>query len=968
MLRYFFLRLGFIAASLLPLTMYPIAAADSVANLPSRALDFQYLPVTSKPSKTTYFSSPIDDVADIRLKALDQKGHYLALPHTESYHTSVVGLWDVRPQRLLAKIALSAGHKPQALSFSPDGDYLVIESDYLATESTKAVVSIVDWRNGKLVQQLANRSFNSEQAFTAAGVLNVWNSHSKQFERWQLVEEGVYERLGDPVSLPKQEKTMVFKQALSLEDSVVLIFHHMPETAYYVYNIKANQVRIKRFTSQDWRTQKDKVLKTVRTEQNVDLDFLTEKSHQVPLSWPEPAFKLPDQSVKQLYAGIYLPGTLKDFGLLDSYDLTREVGNLPPQNYLTLPEGWGSYALSQDGRYLVYGSGSSVQEGIVTWDLQNLKPVSQWQDQAFSSSSVHFTTKVDFNSDEKWLITTQPATVESAPCLECEAVTSVWTWPQGERRYVIPKQDRVENQVIFADDTLYRLIKGGWVEQWDLNSGQLLATLTPIVDDDAESIRYEDHFLVGNAQDQLIWSRSTSDDYGEGTETFWLEIWDAHNKERLHRIAFEDDWRATYIAPYQLAVMTAYGELSVWDTRRGERIKLLSEARRGDGSRYAQYGDWVLYNGENRLASGVTFVTGDKGVTIWDTEQGKVVKQIDACERLRNARGQTYPVAFQGNTLVTRSNCLDNLQVWDVETGEVRSLLKIVAGRKGSDIYEWYSYDFEHDKLLSTLHLYNVASSTPERCQQFVADSLPLTQKFEALQCRGNEKYWFNQAEVLQAWCELRDEASLVAVTKRRPDDLQNCLNEKLLAAVINKQFEKVPSLLDSGASPHYRSDINYTPDTTFHLICGGMPFDKREAYVAAVKAFFKHDAAVDTVACNGCERTALSCLLGLDDTALIALILSYEDSYSSLDGDYGYYEPLLIRAIKDANPDVVNLLLDYGASPLRGDKGICQGKLPMDYARNLSPYELDRQAIIRRLEKSIRNAEKHCDENENGS
>ena len=126
-------------------------------------------------------------------------------------------------------------------------------------------------------------------------------------------------------------------------------------------------------------------------------------------------------------------------------------------------------------------------------------------------------------------------------------------------------------------------------------------------------------------------------------------------------------------------------------------------------------------------------------------------------------------------------------------------------------------------------------------------------------------------------------------------------------------------------------------------------------------------DCLVDAVACNGCERTALSCLLDLDDTALIALILSYEDSYRSLDGDYGYYEPLLIQAIKDANPGVVNLLLDYGASPLRGDKGICQGKLPMAYARNLSPYELDRQAIIRRLEKSIRNAEKHCDENENG-
>ena len=82
MSRYFLSVLGLIAVSLMPIAMHD-AAADSVAHLPSRILEFQYLPVTTTPSDSPYLSSPIDDVADIRLKALDQKGHYLALPHTD---------------------------------------------------------------------------------------------------------------------------------------------------------------------------------------------------------------------------------------------------------------------------------------------------------------------------------------------------------------------------------------------------------------------------------------------------------------------------------------------------------------------------------------------------------------------------------------------------------------------------------------------------------------------------------------------------------------------------------------------------------------------------------------------------------------------------------------------------------------------------------------------------------------------
>ena len=240
------------------------------------------------------------------------------------------------------------------------------------------------------------------------------------------------------------------------------------------------------------------------------------------------------------------------------------------------------------------------------------------------------------------------------------------------------------------------------------------------------------------------------------------------------------------------------------------------------------------------------------------------------------------------------------------------------------------------------------------------------------------------------------------AVLKQRQFEWDECVNTKFLESLKKADYQSVPQWLKWGANPDYvQYDPNDHSNIFYYFICNGIPKGKTVGFIKTLRLLLKKPVNLDLSPTNGGSGNAISCAALLGNAQALEIILkagkikgsglnssgenandwdlplisavTFSKDLESIkvllkygaDPNFSFEtenKPLLI-AIKDKQFAIAHTLLDAGAAVNLGDKGKCQGKLPLQYAQDLSGVAAkEQQRLIQRLQHLMQVPKNACD------
>ena len=240
------------------------------------------------------------------------------------------------------------------------------------------------------------------------------------------------------------------------------------------------------------------------------------------------------------------------------------------------------------------------------------------------------------------------------------------------------------NSIEFSPDG-NTLTSGGnddTIRIWDVNSGELLNTLTgPTWNLKSIAFSPDGQTLASSGGENVrLWDAHTGEllntltEETEGVET--LRLWDANTGEHLTTLTFRPTIKSVAFSPdgSMLAGGSSDSTIHLWDAHTGEQLKTLTRHKRVVNT---------YYFGENTIAvnlSGVNSVTfssdgstlasgGGNTVHLWDANTGELLNTLAGHTEIVNS------VVFSrdGNTLASSGGL--TVRLWDVNSGELLNTL-----------------------------------------------------------------------------------------------------------------------------------------------------------------------------------------------------------------------------------------------------------------------------------------------------
>lgn len=181
---------------------------------------------------------------------------------------------------------------------------------------------------------------------------------------------------------------------------------------------------------------------------------------------------------------------------------------------------------------------------------------------------------------------------------------------------------------------------------------------------------------------------------------------------------FKHDFKCLALSPdgKRLATGTEDGEIKLWDVASGREMRLLQPHKEGY---YYMSIDQIAFSPDgNRIVS----CSDDRLIKLWDASSGRLLRMFDDQPGTMIQKSRILAVGFspEGKRIFGGTTSPDDkIRIWDAETGELRSTLKITHPENSMGAYTALTFNRSMDSFVASgafvSYLYDATTATPIR-------------------------------------------------------------------------------------------------------------------------------------------------------------------------------------------------------------------------------------------------------------